>query len=170
MKNYNPDVLTYKMPFDEIHYKLQDVVDTDKTMLILRPKDPAQFGILLALPYALPMPGTTPAYGIGSYIGIRLEDQGAWDTLIENGTLELFEPIVYTIPVFRLYAMASAVFQMNLSDTEQYAERIAETVLMPQSTELFDTCVRENELYMEHPRKDAALVSILGVRFHFMQK
>lgn len=179
---YNPNILNYKFPFDEQHENLQDVVPVGITLLICRAKDIVATESIIAGIVAASMlsgnvdiaasimTGFTPIHGLGNYVAIRVGNQEAYDQIVKSGLLDEFEPEVYTIPVFDLYKSTNITFVMNLANVDQYAQRVAETILVPQSPELLDACVATKGIFLVHPYSDAALVSIDGVRHLLSQE
>ena len=87
------------------------------------------------------MTGFTPIHGLGNYVSINVANQEAYDEVVKSGLLDNFLPDVYTIPVFDLYKSAGITFVMNLANVDQYAQKVAETILVPQSSKLLDSCV-----------------------------
>lgn len=179
---YDPNILNYKFPFDEQHENLQDVVPVGSTLLICRAKEIADtestvMGIVAAAMLsgnvdidASIMTGFTPIHGLGNYVAIRVANQEAYDQVVKSGLLDNFLPDVYTVPVFDLYKSANITFVMNLANVDQYAQKVAETILVPQSAKLLDACVVTQGIFLVHPYSDAALVSIDGVRHLLSQE
>lgn len=179
---YDPNILNYKFPFDEQHENLQDVVPVGITLLICRAKNIAETESIVTSIIAVAMlsgnvdidasimTGFTPIHGFGNYVAIRIANQKAYDQVVKSGLLDNFLPDVYTVPVFDLYKSANVTFVMNLANTDQYAQRVAETILVPQSSQLLDSCVDTQGFFLVHPYSDAALVSIDGVRHLLSQE
>lgn len=179
---YDQNILNYKFPFDEQHEALQDVAPSGRTLLICRAKDIADTERLATMIAAAAMlsdnedigatimTGFTPIHGPGNYVSISVANQEAYDEVVKSGLLDNFLPDVYTMPVFDLYKSASITFVMNLANEDQYAQKVAETILVPPSSKLLDSCAATQGIFLVHPHSNAALVSIDGVRHLLSQE